>query len=61
MDLLKYLNKELANDNIEHHLFLIEYNPKRKVVHCFFEGKTDESFYGSAALRQLSYFLLMTT
>jgi hypothetical protein len=48
MDFLDYLNQELANDNIEHHLFLIEYNPKRMVVHCFFEGKTDESFYGTS-------------
>ncbi|PSV20702.1 DUF4435 domain-containing protein [Photobacterium sp. GB-56] len=47
MDFLDYLNKELANENIEHHLFLIGYNPKKRIVHCFFEGKTDESFYGT--------------
>jgi len=48
MDFLDYLNKELGNNNIEHHLFLIDYNPNKRVVHCFFEGKTDESFYGTA-------------
>lgn len=48
MNFLDYLNQELTNDNIEHHLFLIDYNPRNKVVHAFFEGKTDESFYGTA-------------
>lgn len=47
MNLLEYLNEELANNNIDHHLFLISYNPQNKVIHCFFEGKTDESFYGT--------------
>jgi hypothetical protein len=55
MDFLEYLNIELANDNIEHHLFLIGYNPKKKVVHCFFEGKTDESFYGTAVRHLLPH------
>ncbi|MFH4832271.1 DUF4435 domain-containing protein [Vibrio diabolicus] len=47
MNFLDLLNEELSNDNIEHHLFLIGYNPRNKVIHCFFEGKTDESFYGT--------------
>ncbi|MGY3966968.1 DUF4435 domain-containing protein [Aeromonas enteropelogenes] len=47
MDLLAYLNDELSNNNIEHHHFLISYNPQNKIIHCFFEGKTDESFYGT--------------
>ena len=47
MDFFDYLNSELECENIEHHLFLIDFNPKNRIVHCFFEGKTDESFYGT--------------
>ncbi|HIF9104261.1 TPA: DUF4435 domain-containing protein [Photobacterium damselae] len=53
MSFLDYLNNELSNENIEHHLFLIDFNPSKKVVHAFFEGKTDESFYGTAIRNML--------
>jgi hypothetical protein len=44
---LDTLKKSLSDKIVITHYFLLEYNPAHNIVHAFFEGKTDESFYGT--------------
>jgi hypothetical protein len=44
---LDSLKKSLSDEVVITHHFLLEYNPASQIVHAFFEGKTDESFYGT--------------
>jgi hypothetical protein len=41
------LAKAITSPSVALHDFLLELNLQNKIVHAFFEGKTDESFYGS--------------
>ena len=47
MSFLDALKKSLSDEVVVTHYFLLEYNPASNIVHAFFEGKTDESFYGT--------------
>jgi len=44
---LDSLRSSLNDKVVVTHDFLLEYNPESNIVHAFFEGKTDESFYGT--------------
>ena len=41
------LKASVKEEVVLKHDFLLFYNPEDRIVHAFFEGKTDESFYGS--------------
>lgn len=47
MSFLDTLSASLADKAISKHEFLLCYNSHEKIIHAFFEGKTDESFYGT--------------
>jgi hypothetical protein len=47
MSFLDTLKDSLTDSTVLKHEFLLCYNPSEKIVHAFFEGKTDESFYGT--------------
>lgn len=47
MSFLDTLKESLSDSTVLKHEFLLCYNPSEKIVHAFFEGKTDESFYGT--------------
>jgi hypothetical protein len=47
MSFLDILKVSLSDNTVLKHEFLLCYNPSEKIVHAFFEGKTDESFYGT--------------
>lgn len=47
MSFLNALEVSMNEDTVITHMFLLEYNPHISAVHAFFEGKTDESFYGT--------------
>ncbi|MBH3909948.1 DUF4435 domain-containing protein [Pseudomonas aeruginosa] len=47
MDFLKLLSEALGDTSVIKHEFLLCYQPTENILHAFFEGKTDESFYGT--------------
>jgi hypothetical protein len=47
MSFLKELEDSLSEVTVLKHDFLLCYSRTEKIVHAFFEGKTDESFYGT--------------
>lgn len=47
MDFLNILKSSLSEESVLKHDFLLCYDPSAKILHAFFEGKTDESFYGT--------------
>lgn len=47
MSFLDMLSNALSSDNVTYHNFLLNYDRNKKIIHAFFEGKTDESFYGT--------------
>jgi hypothetical protein len=47
MSFLKALKDSLSENTVLKHDFLLCYSRTEKIVHAFFEGKTDESFYGT--------------
>jgi len=44
---LDALRRSMEDNIVITHIFLLEYDPHRNIIHAFFEGKTDESFYGT--------------
>lgn len=44
---LEILADSLTAPTVSLHDFLLQVNPREKTIHSFFEGKTDESFYGT--------------
>lgn len=47
MSFLDILNSSADETAVISHVFLLKYNSSDKIVHAFFEGATDESFYGT--------------
>ncbi len=47
MDFLDRLKDSLSDDVVVTHDFLLSYCSTESAAHAFFEGKTDESFYGT--------------
>jgi len=47
MSFKQLLDKSLSEDVVVKHQFLIDFDPLNNIVHAFFEGRNDESFYGT--------------
>lgn len=44
---LDTLAAAISSPSVTLHSFLLEFKKQSKIIHAFFEGKTDESFYGT--------------
>ncbi len=53
MSFLDALNEIVDDEIVIHHLFLLNYYPDKNIIHAFFEGKTDLSFYGTLIRRYM--------
>ncbi len=51
MSFLDELRKAVDEEVVIIHTFLLHFEPRKNIVHAFFEGKTDESFYGTLIRR----------
>lgn len=47
MGFIELLKQASQDERVNKHLFLISYDKNKDIIHAFFEGKTDESFYGT--------------